>query len=239
MKTSAKLGLSAVGIAAVVAGTALLGKGPKTTTAPAPAPGVAAPSANAHPSTVDLLNESSVNIMAFIAFGADSVVLPASIQACNVDAGLTCQFMLPAHGLVSLPLDGKYLNATISFGAPVSCGSTKAEVNVNNPKWYDVTDISLVDGYSNGMLMDIEDASGKHRLGPVASGSGNQNMDGVFPLGCDICVQRQHPPCGMQPGPMNGDGCKKGTQYNPTPPCQYQGPTMGGGSKVVVKHIGV
>src|SRR5271155_3652036 len=124
MKTGAKVGLSVVGLVAVVAGSAYLGK-------PDPRMVMTHTGINANPSTVTLVNESSVNIMAYIAFGADSVVLPSSITACNVDAGLTCQFMVPAHENANLPLGGQYLNATVSYGAPVACGSTKAEVNVN------------------------------------------------------------------------------------------------------------
>ena len=124
-------------------------------------------------------------------------------------------------------LGGKYLNATIGFGGTVMCGTTKAELNLNNPKWYDVADVSLVDGFSTKIEISVKGRDGLKKLGPPLGKEGNEKVFGLFPLGCDICTARQSPPCGMKPGK---DGCKSGTQYKPDVPCQYQGPVMGGGS---------
>lgn len=182
-------------------------------------------------SQVTLWNLTDADVVVYFAFGADSVVLPANWPFCPSSVRLTCQFTLPANGTQVLPLGGQYLNTTFAFGSTVSCGSTKAELNVNNPKWYDIADISLVDGYSNKIQISIDGT----KLGPPNGASGNEKVLGVFPLGCDICTARQRPPCGMQPG---SDGCKSGTQYKPDVPCQYQGKVMGGGSTINVSYLG-
>ncbi len=187
------------------------------------------------PSTVIVTNDTMEDTTVFVAFGADSVVLPADWSFCKSTAGLTCSFSLQKKSTQPLPIGSKYLNATMSFGAPVGCNTTKAEMNVNNPKWYDVTDVSLVDGFSNIISMEISDSIGGHELGPPNGAQGNEKVFGVFPLGCDICTARQHPPCGIKPGP---EGCKAGTQYKPDVPCQYQGPTMSGGSNIAVHYRG-
>jgi hypothetical protein len=169
----------------------------------------------------------------YIAFGADSTVLPSSPgwSFCTASANLNCSFPLGPDDTRILPLAGKYLNATFAFGAAPGCGTTKAEVNLNNPSWYDVVDVSLVDGYSVPIAIDYVDASGKKRFGPPNGPSGNETLLGVYPLGCDICVARQKPPCGIQPGTS---GCKAGKQFAPSPACQYQGVTKGGGGYATV-----
>jgi hypothetical protein len=186
------------------------------------------------PSTVVVFNDAPDDTIVSIAFGSTSIVT-GGWAFCN-DGGSGCVFPLKARAKQALPLNGQYFNATIAFGAPtVGCGSTKAEININNPKWYDITDVSLVDGYSNGIVIEVTDASGLTKLGPPVGRTGNEKVFGLYPLGCDICVARDQPSCGMSKGK---DGCKTGTQYNPDVPCQYQGPTMSGGSSIVVKHVG-
>jgi hypothetical protein len=178
-------------------------------------------------STLMIENASAAETTVYVAFGADSVVLPTAWPICVASAKLNCSFTLFSKASQNMPLKGKYLNATISFGAPVTCNTTKAELNLNNPKWYDTSDVSLVDGYSNEIEIDIKGSDGGKKLGPPVGKTGNEKVFGLFPLGCDICTARQSPPCGMSPGKT---GCKSGTQYKPDVPCQYQGPTMGGGS---------
>lgn len=194
------------------------------------------PDAGIVTSTVSIKNDTGKHTVVYLAFGADSVVLPSSAgwSFCK-GSGLNCTFPLNPDGLRELPLAGQYLNVTISFGQAVTCGVTKAELNVNNPKWYDVMDVSLVDGFSNEVEIETKDSNGPHVFRPNGP-NGNATALGVFPIGCDVCVQRQKPPCGMSPGPVNRDGCKAGTQFNPNPPCQYQGPTMSGGSTVLVRQ---
>ncbi len=190
--------------------------------APLPAPTVAV---TAGTSTLSIANSTKAMAMVYIAFGADSII--TSWPACPTTSRLNCQMPLSAGVTAPMPLNGKYLNATISFNAPVTCNTTKAELNLNNPKWYDIADVSLVDGYSNNIEIDV----GSTRLGPPNGKEDNEKVLGLFPLGCDICTARQNPPCGMSPG---RSGCKAGTQYKPNVICQWQGSVKGGGTAVKV-----
>lgn len=185
-------------------------------------------------STLSVYNGSESSVTVYVAFGSDSVVLPASWSFCT-GSGLNCQFSMAERSTQVLPLSGNYLNATMAFGSPVGCGATKAELNVNNPNWYDTLDVSLVDGYSNNILIEVDDQGRRLVLGPPRGKTGNEKVFGVFPYGCDCCTKRLAPPCGIPPG---GPGCKGGSQYNPDVPCQWQGSVMGGGSRVKVSLVG-
>lgn len=196
-----------------------------------------------NPSVVDAPPQTSgVSVVAkkatvYVAFGADSKITADDWAFCT-GSGLTCNF--PLDGTRDLPTGGKYLNATLAFNQPVGCGVTKAELNVNNPAWYDVMDVSLVDGYSNNVKITITEKGDSLQtvLGPPKGKTGNEDVFGVFPVGCDLCVQRGAPPCGIPKGPLHGDGCKAtGTQYDPKPPCQYQGATKGGGESTIVVEL--
>lgn len=177
-------------------------------------------------------NATSAPVTVYVAFGSDSVVQAGSWPICGVDAGLNCTFTVPANTTLPLPSTGQYLNATMSFGGPVACGRTKVELNLHNPSWYDVVDVSLVDGFSSSVSLTY----GSLEIGPVTSAAGNDKALGVYPLGCDLCVARSsQTPCGMAPGT---DGCKAGSQYDPTVPCQYQGSVKDGAASVVVTYLG-
>lgn len=180
-------------------------------------------------------NQRSVSTTVHVSFGADSKVTAADWAFCE-GSGLSCSFQLGEGASKTLPNAAHaYLNATFAFDAAVGCGVTKAEVNVNNPDWYDVLDVSLVDGYSNKVQITVT-PTGKDavRLGPPAGATDNQKVYGLFPFGCDICVERQHPPCGISPGKH---GCKSGGQYDPAVPCQWQGPTKSGGGHVTISLL--
>jgi len=172
----------------------------------------------------------------YVAFGADSAVTSTTWASwCTPDGALNCSFTLT--GEKKLELNGAYLNATMSAGMPVGCGATKAELNVNNPTpWYDTYDVSLVDGFNRPIeIRYTAPGAAEPQVFAAMAATGNEQALGVFPAGCDICVQRQSPPCGIAPGPVNGDGCKAGTQYAPVPVCQAQGTVkQGGGSTTVV-----
>ena len=192
------------------------------------------PASNAGTSVI-VSNRQTTTTVVYVAFGSDSKVGVKDWAFCK-GSGLTCSFPLAAMTTQPLPMAGKYLNATFSFGGPVTCGVTKAELNVNNPAWYDTFDVSLVDGYSNkvGMVYTppaSADAGAPVALGPPVGATGNEKVLGVFPFGCDICVAKQSPPCNI---PKGTDGCKAGTQNNPTPPCQVQGAVKGGGGALEV-----
>ena len=199
----------------------------------APAPLKGSTSASDEPwsdlskSVMVIQNATETDTNVYVAFGADSVVLPSAWSFCTATSKLNCNFPLAAGAAQTTLLGGKYLNATVGFGGAIMCGTTKAELNLNNPKWYDIADVSLVDGFSNKIEIEVKGRDGLKKLGPPLGKTGNEAVFGLFPLGCDICTARQSPPCGMKPGK---DGCKAGTQYKPDVPCQYQGPVMGGGS---------
>jgi len=183
---------------------------------------------------VTLTNAQAASSLVYVAFGSDSAIQAASWSSfCAVTSALTCNFSLAGIGSQLLPnATGAYLNATIAFNAPVACAMTKAEINVNNPAWYDTLDVSLVDGYSNKIVIDYTPPGGAlTKLGPPNGKDGNEKVLGLYPYGCDICVARQSPPCGI---PAGGSGCKGGTQYKPDVACQYQGAVKGGGGTAVV-----
>jgi len=171
----------------------------------------------------------------YVSFSGTSVLTPADWTFCE-GTGLTCSFQLDGKTTKQLPNKAHaYLNATFSFDAPVGCGATKAEVNVNNPDWYDILDVSLVDGYNEKLEISATPTGGKAvKIGPPVGKDGNEAVFGVFPYGCDICVARQDPPCDI---PTGKSGCKKGTQYDPDVPCQWQGPVKGGGGDVTVSLL--
>jgi hypothetical protein len=211
---------------------------PADAAAPQPASDAAADApagGNAH---VRVVNDTKEAAAVFATFGSDSVVRPAAWSGfCTRTTPGNCEFPLAAHASQELPTGGQYLNATLTFNHTATCGATKAEVNVNNPKWYDIADVSLVDGYSDEIkIAAVEPGAeaGSTVLGPPVGRDGNERVFGVFPLGCDICVARQNPPCGMKPGKS---GCKTGTQYKPDVPCQYQGSVMGGGTSLTVTLV--
>jgi len=204
-----------------------------------------APQGESKGTTVNVLNGTDKGTVVYVAFGADSAVQSASWSSfCTASAPLNCTFPLGAKGGRQLPLGGKYLNATFSFGAAVTCGITKAEINVNNPTWYDVMDVSLVDGFSNDILIDITPPAGFLADPHAEKGGGvkifprgkehNEKAFGVYPFGCDICTARQNPPCNI---PKGTEGCKAGSQYKPDVPCQYQGPVKAGGGRVEIMLV--
>lgn len=216
-KPAIRIAATVVVLGAVAGGMALMKNGP--------------PKGAAQASTVVIENATGKDTTVFFAFGADSAVKAADWAAFCQGSGLVCQAPLKAHATQELPTGGRYLNVTFAFGGAVGCHTTKAELNVNNPKWYDTLDISLVDGYSNDITIEV----GTEKLGPPNGATGNEKVFGLYPKGCDICVAREHPPCGMQPGK---DGCKSGPdQYHPDVPCQFQGKTMGGGEKIKVSLV--
>lgn len=200
---------------------------------PIPPSGNADTSPEAGPGASTVTISTSKPTTVYIAFGSDSVI--QNFPFCG-DASL-CSFSLGLNGSQELPINGYYLNATLSFDAPVGCGSTKAEINVNNPNWYDTLDVSLVDGYSNKIQITAVDPSDTTLLGPPNGSTGNETAYGVYPLACDLCAMRGDPPCGYFDASADGTGCHAGTQFNPNPPCQWQGSVKGGATAVTVSLV--
>ena len=170
--------------------------------------------------SVRITNQQGTAAEVYINFAADSVLKPADLPFCRVTAPLNCQFTLAARSSQDFPNpQAKYLNMAMAFNAPVTCGSTKAEVLVNNPKWFDILDVSVVDGFNEKVQINVTPANGKMtQLGPPVGKLGNQKIFGVFPYACTICAGIKNAPCGDA-----GKGeCKLGTESNPDVPCQYQ-----------------
>ena len=225
---------------------------PSTPTAtpggPTPPPtATAAPGARTQ---VSIVNQTGAATRVYVNFGADSAITQPNWASFCAGSGLNCQFTLLGNGAAQvLPNpSGAYLNATFSFDMALACGVTKAEVNVNNPSWYDVLDVSLVDGFSNKVAIIAMPTNGTPiQLGPPVGQTGNETAYGVYPYGCDVCVARCNPPCDIpRSSPLLGcnascdncqgngvDGCKAGTQSAPAVPCQYQATQIGGGGETV------
>jgi hypothetical protein len=169
---------------------------------------------------VRITNTQSVPARVYINFAADSVLKPTDLPFCEVVGSLNCQFTLGVNSSQDIPNpQAKYFNMALSFNAPVTCGSTKAEVLVNNPKWFDVLDVSVVDGFNEKIQMNLTPTGGQViQLGPPVGKLGNQKVFGVFPYACTICAGIKDAPCGDA-----GKGeCKLGTESKPDVLCQYQ-----------------
>lgn len=192
--------------------------------------------------TLEIENKSSDGVEVYVAFGAHSIITPTSPEweFCTEEKSypMVCDFSLGPDVTRVLPLAGTYFNAAISFGGAVTCGTTKAEFDLNSTTWYDVMDLSLVDGFNAALSIEVEEPgnldAGPTVLGPVLKERGNERAFGVFPLACDVCVARQSPPCGYSRGPSAE--CKKGSQSDPDVVCQYQA-TMMHGADTAVKLV--
>ena len=206
------------------------------TVTPSPTPG------QGKGTQVKITNQTSSQVTVFVKLYAGT---PWSF--CQTD-GSYCRFTIDAGKTQPLPNpDGGNLNFSASFNTKVyACaladGNTIHEANVNTDPngTYDTTDISLVNGYNASVKTVVTSGGSSTTLGPVSSKTGNQQVLGVYPFGCDVCVARCKPGCSFIP-PDNpipcptpatcGGGCdhgnsecKMGTQYQPTHPCQYQVP---------------
>jgi hypothetical protein len=170
--------------------------------------------------TVRITNRQSAQAEVYINFSDISQLKPSDLPFLLVTGPLNCQFTLAANSSQDIPNPAaKYLDMALAFNAPVRCGSTKAEVLVNNPAWCDIEDVSVVDGFNEKIQMNLT-PTGRTlvQLGPPVGQLGNQNVFGVFPYGCTTCVGILNPPCG-------NDGvaqCKSGSEHNPSSLCQYQ-----------------
>jgi hypothetical protein len=144
----------------------------------------------------------------------------ADVPFCKVTGPLNCEFTLGANSSLDIPNpQAKYLNMALAFNAQVACGSTKAEVLVNNPNWFDVLDVSVVDGFNEKIQINLTPTGGSMtQLGPPVGKLGNQKVFGVFPYGCTICAGIKNAPC----GDAGGGECKSGSESKPDVLCQYQ-----------------
>jgi len=188
--------------------------------------------------TVSVVNTTSAPPTVYVSLTRNSQV-QGFPPFCYEDAGAPCSFPLGPDAGQVLPIGTSFFNATFSFGAAPACNVTVGEVTVNTDNGQDTTDISEVNGYGGKMEIDVSSPDGGTTVvGPATGGASDQTAFGLYPSGCDICVARQSPPCGITPcgsSPNDGGqgcGCKSGGQYDPTVPCQYN-PVPPGQSYVV------
>ena len=186
--------------------------------------------------TIAFENNKSAPADVYINFGADSVVNASTLGAfCDSKSTppLNCHFVLAKNSSVDLPNPGnRYVNLAAALNAPVTCGSTKAEVIANNPVWFDIVDVSVVDGFNEKIEIDVKGSDGSTQiLGPPNGKTGNQKIFGVFPFGCTICAGVKNPPCGS----LGQNECHAGTESDPKPPCQYQINAPDGTIKVILQ----
>lgn len=181
-------------------------------------------SVSVQPTTLTLSNKTDTSATVYVSFGSDSIIDADDWPVCHA-SGKSCKFVVRSGKTIPLP-SNDYLNASIAFDGQVACGNTKAELNINNPNWYDILDVSLVDGYSNNIEITATPTGGAEQKFGRPQPTGNNLVPGLYPYGCDICVERESPPCGIAKGKF---GCKNGTQYDPDVPCQWKGPRIGGG----------
>jgi len=173
-------------------------------------------------SSAVLTNRTPTPTVAYVSFGSNNQVDAASWPFCGDAApNIGCAIPLDAGASQLLPTEGVALNVTVAFDQYPACNTTLAEFNLGVPGWgQDTANISLVNGWSNNVEIDVTDAA---TLGPTQGPDANADVYGVYPVACDICVARSSPPCQVDaagcttPGSC---GCKSGTQYNPTVPCQ-------------------
>jgi len=134
--------------------------------------------------TVRITNRQGTQAQVYINFAADSVLKPVDVPFCKVTGPLNCEFTLAANSSRDIPNpQAKYLNMALAFNAQVTCGSTKAEVLVNNPNWFDILDVSVVDGFNEKIQVNLTPTNGSTtQLGPPVGKLGNQKIFGVFPM---------------------------------------------------------
>lgn len=172
---------------------------------------------------VHIINDQSEPATVFINFGDESALNSNDLSFCEPEGKtrLNCRFRINGHASREIPNpQKKKLVMSLAFNAPVACGSTKAEVTVNNPTFCDNADVSVVDGFNERIQIEVDGRPMGQivTLGPPVGKLGNQQVFGVFPFACTICAGILNPPCGSA-GPQE---CHAGTESNPRPVCQYQ-----------------
>ena len=185
-------------------------------------------------STAVVINGTLASTTVYASFGANSKVGPANWSFCGDEGG--CAFPLLPGASQLLPTLGQPLNVTLAFGQAPGCGTSLAELNVNISGWSeDTANISLVNGWNADLSIGVSDAA---TLGPTRGPDANADVFGVYPVACDVCVARSGPPCGYSAAgctTAGSCGCKGGTQYDPTVPCQA---SFARGATVTVTLVG-
>ena len=174
--------------------------------------------------------DGSVDV--YITFGADSCITQDNIKIdgetgkCKSALYGECVFTLAKGEKNEINLNLCRADLTFRFNSAEGCSVTKAEANMNVPNWDDSWNISLVDGWNENVRIDVATSDiGTKTLGPTLGQTGNQQVFGVYPYGCDVCTARQLPPCSIA---MGDSECKTPNgvpnQYKPDVPCQWNHP---------------
>lgn len=176
----------------------------------------------------------------------DSSPITTSTITCTTTANNTiCSFPIDANQTCSPPLTaGCETTVKVAFneefvtnacGSSPGTGPSVAELFVGGDDCSktpgcgsppcDCADISLVQGYT---MPNISMTLSKDStvLGPTVGATGNQDVFGVFPVGCTNCVNRGGCPCGIDCSDTSQ--CHQGgTPNDPDLPCQASQPTGG------------
>jgi len=204
--------------------------------------------------TLEIFNEGEETTV-FAVFSTDSCTVISdwlTIPCTSVDTTCTptanpsiCSFPIASGDTCTPPLMAG-CKTSINFGfnpevVTKTCGTTPgtgpsiAEVTINGDNCSkkpgcdsppcDCADISLVNGYTlPNISMTVSD--GPTTLGPTAGATGNQNVFGVFPVGCTNCLNRDGCPCGINCSDTSQ--CHQGgTPPDPDIPCLASQPTGG------------
>lgn len=184
------------------------------------------------PSRLFVQNLKGAAVDVYLSFGSDSCITESNVridgatgECVSVGNGI-CKFSLAPNERREMNLQLCRADLTFRFNRSGGCDVTKVEANMNVPDWDDTWNISLVDGWNENVRIDVVTSDNRTKtMGPTAGASGNQQIFGVYPHGCDICTARQVPPCGI---PTGDSECKTphGTQnqYKPDVPCQWNHP---------------
>jgi len=158
-----------------------------------------------------------------------------SICSFPIASGDTCTPPLMAGCKTSLNFGFNPEIVTKPCGTTPGTGPSKAEVTINGNNCSkkpgcdsfpcDCANISLVNGYKlPNISMTLSD--GPTTLGPTAGATGNQNVFGVFPVGCTNCLNRDKCPCDINCSDTSQ--CHQGgTPCDPDIPCTASQPTGG------------
>jgi len=159
----------------------------------------------------------------------------SSICSFPIASGDICTPPLQADCLTSINFAFNEEVVTQPCGITPGTGPSLAEVAINgndcsktpgcDSSPCDCVDISLVQGYKlPNISMTL--SKGPTVLGPTLGATGNQNVFGVFPVGCTNCLNREGCPCGI-PCDDTTQCHQGGTPNDPDVPCQASQPTGG------------
>ena len=204
--------------------------------------------------TLNISNEG-VATTVYAVFGSESCTIISDWSTISCTSGNTtctttindsiCSFPIASGDMCTPPLRADCQTSinfafdeevlTMPCGMTAGTGPSLAEININGNDCSktpgcdsppcDCADISLVQGYKlPNISMTL--SKGPTTLGPTLGATGNQDVFGVFPVGCTNCLNREGCPCGIDC--KDTTQCHQGgTPNDPDVPCQASQPTGG------------